>query len=83
MIVKLKNKIAATLCAITGCIVMDSCTPTIVVRDSLISIGESDEQIEIKDYWSSATVIPLIEDTTDVLGEVSQIRYKNGKLFCS
>ncbi len=48
---------------------------------TVISIGESDEPIEINDYWNKAQVIPLAEDSVDVLGGVSKIKYSNGSYF--
>ncbi len=73
----MKSLLLFCVCAIS---LFNSCTSEIPIN-KLIVLGESDVQMEIIDYWKNATVITLIEDTTDVLGGVSQIRYKNGKYF--
>lgn len=65
----------------TFVLLLSSCVQKQVHHDVEISIGKSEEQMEIKDYWNKAQVIPLIEDSVDVLGDVSKIRYGNGTYF--
>ena len=50
-------------------------------KDVMFSIGEADEQMEIKDYWDKAQVIPIIEDSIGVMGGISKIRYINDTYF--
>lgn len=55
-----------------------SCATSVI---SNTEVGATDEPIYASDFWNTVQVLPLVENSTEVLGSVSKVRYNDSLYF--